>query len=167
VSPVTGLSDQNRALVEAARTGYSGPNGAGWWHVHEERFNRLLDAARTEGRRSGLIDSGRACGAFLSDEVSGEFVEVVPEEIRLKIRRLSRDAARYRYLRDGPHYELTESGEDLDEFVDGEIIRAAVQAATGAGDVPAPPPFWQRPSVATPAQGMMEGKITYPEGWAR
>ncbi len=59
---------------------------------HAEFFPIDLENAADEiGQlRSALIRSGRAVGAFLSDDVSTEFLVMIPQEIELVMARLKK-----------------------------------------------------------------------------
>ena len=53
------------------------------------------------------------------------------------IRQLGLDAARYRWLRDvNPHVAVSESGEELDKWVDAEITRGVMSPAADASGTP-------------------------------
>lgn len=49
--------------------------------------------AERDGLRAALIQSGRSAGAGLSDDVSSDFLSHVPDEVALKVERLTNDVA--------------------------------------------------------------------------
>lgn len=153
---MSGLSDQNRELLERMEIT---PRAAGDYLFNPIALNRLLDAARAEGRAEHPIR--QQWEAELNSVYARlRMAQDAADELRS-------DAARYRWLRhegiDVGREEFHVRG-SLDTHVDGEIFANALREA-GFSAPEAPPPPGSRPSVASPAQGIVEGRIVYPEGW--
>jgi len=58
--------------------------------MNETNRDNIIDLMNANARlRQALIECGRAAGAFLSDDVSTDFLLQVPDEVRLKFEELT------------------------------------------------------------------------------
>lgn len=109
-----------------------------------ESMASALSPSHVEKLRRALIECGRAAGALLSDQVSNEFLLLVPEEVRARLAKLSAPI---------PHVEQARET----EVRDTDLVCTACRWRAGhAPDCPRRDEPW--PTIKVPASPLPVGE---------